>query len=274
MIKRTPLALVFSLVFLLLAGLSFNALAAGEAAPLSQQYATPTPQPDGRIIYIVQPDDTCLRISLLTGVSVDYIRETNNLDEACTITPNQALVIGFGGPAFASATPALSVSPTPAAPTPTPFPGGADVCVALYEDLNGDAMRQADTDALGAYIPDVTEPVIAGGAVSLTGLSGGYSRTLDTLPGLDPVCFSDVPEGEYTVSAAVPDGYNPTTVLSNSITVTAGDTTLVAFGAQYGSQPQVEEGGGRSPLLGVLGALLLLGGFGLGFYAWRTRKQD
>jgi hypothetical protein len=111
-----------------------------------------------------------------------------------------------------------------------------------------------------------------GGAVSLTSLTGPYSQTLNTAVGLDPVCFTDVPGGKYTVSAAVPDGFNPTTVLSSEVEVNPGDSVYVNFGAQIKVETAPEVGKKASPLLGVFGALVLLVGIGLGVYAWRSRK--
>jgi len=268
--KKFSLIVGFLLSILLLFQLSLVALAEESTAPPAQQYATPTAQPDGRIIYIVQDVDTCLRIELLTGVSVQYIIQTNNLDENCTIQPGQQLVIGYGGPAVASPTSPFAVTVTPGLPTPTAFPGTADVCVLLYDDLNGDALRQEDT-----------EFGITDSPVSLTSLSGAYSKTLNTVSQIDPdtlepvrTCFVEVPEGEYTVSAGIPDGYNATTLFSTSIQVTAGNTVYVTFGAQLkGQQPKsVGTGGNRSPLLGILGAAILLAAVGLGVYAWRIRK--
>ena len=51
------------------------------AAPKAQQtvFPTPTPGPDGRIIYIVQPGDTLWRVSAITGVPLDELRGLNNL---------------------------------------------------------------------------------------------------------------------------------------------------------------------------------------------------
>ena len=255
--------------------LLLHATSAVTAAPAGQvqQYATPTPGPDGRIIYIVKAGDNCGGISYLTGVSVDYLRQTNHLSENCTIFEGQELVIGMGGPAASTPTVQASPQPTSIIPSPTPFFGNARVCVALYNDANGDGLRQANLDEFDAYVAEGTEPTIEGGAVSLSSLGGGYSQTLTTLAGLDPVCFNDVPEGNYTVSAAVPDAYNPTTVLTFLLELKAGDQTFVSFGAQSRTQASENGGGGaKSPLLGILGAVLLLGGLGLGFFAFRLKK--
>jgi hypothetical protein len=258
-------------IFLLIGSLTAWFAAGVQAAPLSQvqQVNSPTPGPDGRILYIVQEGDNCGKISLLFGVSIEYLRVTNHLDENCTLQSGKAIMIGMGGPGASSPTPGPSPTPTPIPPTVTPQVGGlAQVCVLLYADLNGDGLRQS------------TEPAIAGGALSLTSLSGTYSKTLTTTVPSDPnayqgTCFTDVPEGKYTVSAGVPDGYNPTTDMTSTLDeVRAGETINVDFGAQVKTSPQNSgDGAGRSPILGILGVLFLIGGVGLGVYAWRVMRK-
>ena len=46
------------------------------------------------------------------------------------------------------------------------------------------------------------------------------------------MCFSDVPEGQYNIGAAIPDNYNPTMTLTYTLDVNAGDRAFVDFGAQ------------------------------------------
>jgi hypothetical protein len=122
---------------------------------------------------------------------------------------------------------------------------------------------------------------IEGGAVSLTNLNGSYSQQQNTSAAVDPdtlepirTCFIDVPGGEYNVSMAVPDAYNPTMLLSYTLTVKAGDRASVDFGAQSKTltvnQPADAQSNNRSSLLGIFGFLLLLGGAGLGYYAYRS----
>src|SRR3972149_6741117 len=98
------------------------------AAPTAQQYATPTAQPDGRIIYIVQAGDSCIRVSLLNGISVDQLRQLNSkLDENCTLIEGQQLLIGLAGLAAGTETPGPSPTPAPATVTPTPFTGTTEI---------------------------------------------------------------------------------------------------------------------------------------------------
>jgi hypothetical protein len=251
----------------LLTRIFFGAQASSNAQVL--QYQTPTPQPDGRIIYIVKEGDTCLRISLLTGVSTDQIRRLNRLDEACTVAIGQEILLGSGGPAQASATPGPSPTPTPILPTPTPSRSGfAKVCVLLYDDIDGNALRgEAETG-------------IADGSISFANTQGTYSKTGITVNAIDPdtelpvpVCFTDVPEGEYTVSAGVPEGYNPTTALTNTLKVNPGDNSLMSFGAQPSSVVAVTAGnGGRSFPIALIGGILLAVGAVLAFFSYRMNN--
>ena len=261
-------ALILSAMALTLIGLAW--LASGvQAAPSTQTaYASPTPGPDGRIIYIVKAGDTCTSIALLNNVSLDYLIVTNLLDTDCQLREGQQLLIGVGGPAAASPTPGPSPTPTIAPPTPTPVAGGlADVCVLVYDDLNGDALRQE------------TERAIPGAALSLTSLDGTFSQTLVSEINPDAeayqgTCFSGVPMGDYTISAAPPSGFNPTIKMTTTLNVAPGDTVYVDFGAQSQEAANSDNPeSGPSPLLGILGAVFLLGGIGLGIYVWRTMRR-
>jgi hypothetical protein len=257
-------------IFLFLAGGLLLWLQIPVAASPAQQVAFPSPTPgqDGRIIYIVKAGDNCDRISLLYGVSVEYIRTTNLLDESCTLREGQALMIGVGGPSGGSPPPGPSPTPTPVLPTATPSTGGtAQVCVLVYDDVNGDALRQA------------SEGAIAGAAISLTSDDGTYSQTLTSVINPDAtayqgMCFANVPPGKYSVSVAAPDGYNPTMNLTSSVNVNPGDLISVNFGAQPKANAAATTARkGTSPLLGVIGAAFLLGGIGMGVYSWRMLRK-
>ncbi len=273
------------LLFALLVGLSFSAQA---SPPLqSGEFQTPTAGPDGRIMYTVREGDTCNLIALLHHIDVNQLRSLNpTLDENCIVIPGQQVMIGVGGPANApTSTAGPSPTPTQVLPTPTPAAGTTEICVLLFEDINGDGIRQEN------------ELGLAGGAISVTNMLGGYSKTQDTINEIDLatdepayICFGEkppdadevpesekLPEGKYTVSAAIPDGYNPTINLSYSIKVVAGERAFIAFGAQSQKstlEEPVEEDNNPSALLGIVGAFLLLGGGGLGWYAMRMNKSS
>jgi hypothetical protein len=246
-----------------------------QASPRPQlpQYATPTPGPDGRIIYIVQAGDSCTSISLKAGISIELLLGQNPTLDCNLVVIGQSLLLGMGGPAAYTPTPGPSPTPTLAPLTPTPFAGTTEVCILLYDDFNGNALREG------------TEIGLAGGQVSVTDINGAYSKTESTVNTIDPdteepvrTCFTDVPEGTFNISMAAPEGYNPTTAISYRLDVKAGDRAFVDFGAQSKSVQAVapEEPGqtSNSPLMGILGAVLLLGGLGMGWYALRLRKPS
>lgn len=238
-----------------------------QAAPEFQltSFPTPTPGPDGRIIYIVQPNDTLWRISAITGVSLDVLRSLNNLAPDEAIVPGQEILLGLAGPSEPSPTAGPPPSATPILPTPTPLPGTGTLCVLIYNDRNGDATRQEE------------EPSIPGGAISVTDRSGKVSQTATTTAGNEPHCFQELPQGDYSVSVAVPDGFNSTTVMHYALVLDPGSETFLDFGAQANSemlaQAPTPEGSGTSPLLGILGGLLLLSGIGLAIYASRMSRK-
>jgi hypothetical protein len=262
---------VLLLVSIFLISLGFVWISASvQAAPGEPQSAfpSPTPQANGQIIYIVKAGDTCEYISLMYGVSLEYLRATNNLDASCTLREGQKLTLGIGAAAAASPTPGPSPTPTEAPPTVTPGVGGmAQVCVLVYDDINGDGLRQS------------TEVAVAGAAVSLTSLDGSYSKTITTVINPDATayqgtCFTDVPMGQYNVSAAAPDGYNPTINLTSKVVVSAGDIAYIDYGAQL--KTVINPGNPsdkRSPLMGILGAVFLLAGIGMGVYVWSLLRK-
>ena len=67
--------------------------------------------------------------------------------------------------------------------------------------------------------------------------------------------------------------------LNYSLDVNAGDRAFVDFGVQSKDvvvDPAANDPseGGTSPIFGVLGGLLLLGGAALGYYAWRSGRPE
>jgi hypothetical protein len=242
------------------------------AVPLNE-YKIPTPGANGRILYMVQPGDTCTRIALLNQITVEQLKQLNQnkLDEDCNpVIAGDTLLIGIveAGNGTPTGPPPTAGPPTV---TPTPFTGTTEICVLLFDDQNGDGFRQE------------TEPAIEGGAISVTENNGEYSAAQDTVINPDPeayqgICFSDVPEGSYTISVAIPDRFNATTELNYELDVNAGDLASVAFGAQSRettvNEPDSNGGNSVSPVLGIFGILMLVSGGALGYYAWLSRKPE
>ena len=235
-------------------------LPATAASPLPQiNLSTPTPGADGRIIYIVKENDTCTSISLLMGISEQDLRQLNNLQS--TTDRDDCSFLWVGQELIIREKPQETPTPTPmitAEPTATPFKGNGTICVYLFNDENGNAL---DEDA---------ELPLAGGAVSLTNRLNTINETGTTADTGESLCFADIPEGDYNISVAIPEGYNPTTVMNFALTLNAGQVSTVNFGAQPGSgmQPVFGENS-SSPLMLIVGIVFVALGVGLWFYVRR-----
>jgi len=231
------------------------ALPAAESPQAQAYYYTPTPDADGRIMYVIKDGDTCISVSLLNYIDLDQLRILNNLNADCVLIPGQKLLLGtaavptIGGP---------TSTPTPLLPSATPFKGTGEVCIVLFNDINGNALAEEG------------EAPISDGAISLIDRLGQVSLTGKTNANIEePHCFKELSEGIYHISVAVPEGYNPTTRMDYTLSLNAGDKSTLDFGAQISSKalPTPVTEGGRSPMLGILGGLIVLTGIGVGVYA-------
>lgn len=266
MYQKIRILLIPLLLIGAVAGFAYPAAADSQSSETLPQvvYQTPTARPDGQVVYVVQPGDTCLRIQLLTNVTVDQLRALNKLDDGCTLREGQELLLAVITP---EATPTQNpkVTPTALLPTPTPFKGNGKICVQLFNDVNGNG-----TQDTGEYLMD-------GGAVSITNRLGNVSETGYTTADFEPMC-KEVPEGEYNISVAIPSGYNATTSLNKqALKLSAGDQQYLVFGAQKSSlvvedQP-VETPSGNNLFLAIFGGVLVLGGIGLGGYVAFSRRK-
>ena len=228
-----------TLIGLVVITLPFQSPVLAAPNPQMTNFPTPTPGSDGRIIYVVQEGDTLWRIAAVSGLDLADLRDLNQLGLEDIVYVGQQLILGLGGPAGEQATAAPGITEESAEPTDTPVPGLGTLCVLLFEDINGDSMRQEE------------EISLPGGAINISNRDGSISITEDTLehnPSSvtdDYFCTEGLDEGDYNVSVALPEGYNPTSTPGTS---------------------------GSTPLLGVIGAILLLGGIGLGVYSIWFRR--
>lgn len=257
-IKLLPIILIGSLILTVLFQ-SYPAYAEGNSQAV---VPTPTAQADGRIIYIVQPGDSWWIISVKTGVPETQLYLLNNTKPDDPLITGQQVLLGIVTPTPPVPTQDVAITPTPGEEIPESSGTGV-VCVLLYDDVNGDSVRQLE------------ELPLERGVVSLANNIGTFNVTTETTAGPDPICFNEVPEGEYNLSVAIPDGYNPTSVLNVPLVLMAGDQTTINFGAQLSSlaQPVASGEGGRNPILGIAGLVLLLGGAGLGVYIWLGKRR-
>ncbi len=263
-LKTLPLFLML----LIILGLSLSTLrlpASAQGTP----YQTPTPNANGEIIFKVRSGDSCISINLLTNVPIETIKSLNGLDDTCALFEGQDIILGRVEPVVLTQTamPTPTIPPQLITPSLTPSAGTATICVVLFHDMDGNGMRTEGEDYL------------FGGEVSVSNRSGSVSLTGTTVAGIpdeiEPRCFPDLAQDTYNVTVAIPDGFNATTTTNYALEVKAGEDATIDFGAQE-SAPSAgvtePDSARRSPLLAIIGGVVLLAGLGLGFYLWRTRK--
>lgn len=273
-------------------------------------FPLPTPDANGQLIYVVQPGDSLVHIATVacgeTPECVEKIKQLNNLS-GNVIFVGQRLVIGpldgvtqpaaeestaeqpaadqpAEGEAAAeqpaegetvaetsggeSATEAPAGEPATEAPEAA-APGDGAICVTLYEDANGNG------------ILDPGEGLIAGGGFGLydTATSAELG-TYATDGASEPYCFSELASGNFRVTSTVPEGYTATTRNDWDLTLAAGSTANLEFGAQFtgavAQQATDEEGGGTritTALLGAAGVIFLLLAAGVAGFLVLTRRR-
>ncbi|MBL8097115.1 MAG: LysM peptidoglycan-binding domain-containing protein [Anaerolineales bacterium] len=253
--------------------------------PVSQ--ATSTPRADGRIVYVVQAGDTGWVIAARAGLTVDQLRALNPGVDINVLSVGTELIVG-GSPAGAAtaapgatavatgdpaasptpeASPTTGVEPTAAQPSAeaTTAVEGAQICVGLFDDTNGN--RQYEIDGGEA-------PLYEGLLTLINADTGAQLTTHQMASGEDSYCFTGLTGGNYQVAVAGPNGYNPTVQPDVLVPVPAGSTGeySVAFGFQRSSaapeataEPAEQSGDRlRTALFGAVGVMLLLLAVGLG----------
>lgn len=239
------------------------------AAQAPTPFPTPTPNEAGEIIYTVQENDTAWRIAAIAGISLEELYALNGLQPTDFLTPGMRLLLGTGGPTFPTLEPGLEPTSTEIPASPTPEQGTGQICALLFLDENGNARL------------DEGEHALPGGQVSVADAQGriaGEATTEREPEDEVPIgtCFAELQDGDYNVSGAVPEGYNPTTSMNVPVRLFPGVVNYVEFGAQpsAASVGSTIEDGGNSPLLGLLGLIFLAGAAALAYYAARYNRSS
>ncbi|HEX6385401.1 MAG TPA: SdrD B-like domain-containing protein [Anaerolineae bacterium] len=229
---------------------------AAPAGPTPTPVPLPTPQPDGSVVHIVEAGDTfwtiAIRYAPLLNMTPEdalpAIRELNN--DPAFINVGQELEIAEPGTLSvpepeaveAEATEAVdeaaggeeteaAESEEPAAeseeavatePAATEEAVAANaICVAVYNDENGDGSQDASAEALQA---DAAISLFKEGRTLSTYVSDGIS---------EPYCFEDLESGTYQVQIFPPADYKTTTPDNWAVAVANGVMVPVNFGTQY-----------------------------------------
>jgi hypothetical protein len=247
-------------------GLVLGSVPGASAGPLAappRAFETPTPGPDGKIIYIIKTGDDLWTIAALSGKSVEELMALNGIQPGDYITPGMQLILGLAGPALPTAEPVQRATATVRQVTPTPVFGTGEICVLLFLDVNGNARL------------DQGEESLAGGQVSIAEPSGSIAGETTTTADPESYCFQGMQNGDYNVSAAAPQDYNPTTAMNVPIRLTPGEVKYIEFGAQASAAigGGGSGGGNRSTALGILGVVMLAAAVALGVYAARYSRK-
>ncbi len=216
-------------------------------------FSMPTPQADGTTIYIVRPCDSLWSIAANVGITLEQIKALNGLTSN-VITPGQRLIINQGA-AVPTQPPAPTTDPSApptAAPTQIASVGTGTLCALLYNDTNGNAVR------------DASEGLLAGGQFSVVDTTTGAPIQAYTTDGVnEPHCFENLASGQYTISSAAPANHNTTGTNAYPLRIEAGALYNVEFGAQPAGNAAA--GGGvdtskrlRTALFGAAGIMFLL----------------
>ncbi|HKZ71077.1 MAG TPA: SdrD B-like domain-containing protein, partial [Anaerolineales bacterium] len=274
-------------------------------------FPTPTPNSEGKIVYTVQVGDSIIHLCEVVGrgtepACIDDIVKWNGLSSPRAISPGQQLIIaqsagGAPPPTVApTETPAVQLTADPnAQPTadpntqpttdpnaPTPDPnalptaaqlqttagGAAAICVTLYNDANGNGLL------------DQSEGLVTGGNFSLLDIGNSNTVATYTTTGItEPHCFENLPAGNYRINSAVPENYKATTRTDWDLTLAAGSTANIEFGAQSTGETAASDGGdGNSgatsavlirTLLAAAGVVLLLIAAGVAGFLVLTRRR-
>ncbi len=190
---------------------------------------TPMPRPDGARVHIVESGDTLFGIALEYDLTLDEILALNPhiaKDDFLSIGQEIVVSVPEGGvpsqqptptPTQAPANPPAEgeQQPTQEAPAPeaggdqgedsggaappvAPEGGSAAICVAAFNDVNGDMFRQSDSEGL---LPNAE--------ISLVG-TGGPAGTYRTDGISEPYCFQNLQPGNYILRHTPPAGFKLT----------------------------------------------------------------
>jgi LysM repeat protein len=190
-------------------------------APVTQEPASPQELPTVDVSASSTPAPTLESVPLPGAPSTAPTEEptsTPSPTEAPTLTPTPTLL------------PTSSATPQPTTP-PQAVAGlsatTGTLCLAVYRDDNLNGTR------------DASETALAGAQLMITGADS--AQRLDYDGATDPLC-SDLPPGQYQVTATLPSGYGQTTSDAVSVTLASGRRVNVAFGGAEGYTPPATPG--------------------------------
>jgi hypothetical protein len=193
---------------------------------LQAQAATATPDAEGIIYVIVQPNDSLWGIAADAGISLTELLDLNNLTEDALIQPGDRLIVGIVAPPASptpEVTPTMAATREPPTPTSTLQPGPVTaVCLVAFTDENGNGEREP------------AEPLQAGVAFTIfTAEAVVANYVTDGIS--EPYCLTDLAAGDYQITRSVGRGETLTNSGNRTVILAAGDQVMLGFGGLMGS---------------------------------------
>ncbi len=195
---------------------------------LAQQPPTPTPDAEGNIYIVVQPNDSLWSIAARAGIPLADLLALNNLTENSIIAPGDLLLIGQVEPPV---TPTVAAPPPPTATKPPPPPTATAVpplptaiCLKAFTDLNRNGVH------------DPGEPFKAAVAFTIfntQSVVGNY--VTDGVS--EPYCLENLPPDEYKITRSVNADETLTTAGDWSVVLAQGNVVELAFGSYTAVTP-------------------------------------
>jgi hypothetical protein len=206
-------------------------LLARPSQPLSaQETVTATPDAEGIIYEIVQPNDTLWAIAVRSGLTLEELLSLNEMSATDLILPGDKLIIGYGATPLpptpdATATPTATLPPpSPRPPTSTPPPTA--VCLSAFQDSNLNGR------------PDPDEPLQAAVAFTIyTQAAVAANYVTDGLS--EPYCVPLLPDS-YQITRSLAAGESLTSSGNQAIILNEGDVIYLAFGSVMGEALPVQ----------------------------------
>lgn len=221
LLKKWPGLIVVVLAMALLLGLS-GWIVGLPGVVSAQELPTSTPDADGNIYVVVQPNDSLWSIAARAGLSLPDLLELNGIDETTVLQPGDLLLVGRGEP---PPTPTSNIpTPTLAPPTFTPTAVSLDtaICLSAFDDLNQDGIFNPG-EPLRA---EVAFTIFNDQTVVSNYISDGVS---------EPFCLENLEPGTYHITRSIGRDEILTTEGDWALTLTYGNELNLAFGSYQAS---------------------------------------
>lgn len=195
----------------------------------AQDSPTSTPDAEGNIFYVVQPNDSLWSIAARSGLKLQELLELNGITENTVVNPGDLLLIARVEP---PATPTSDI-PTPTLPPPmptnTPVPIRTAVCMTAFDDIN----RDGKFDEGEPLLPGVAFTVFNEHTVVANYITDGIS---------EPYCLESLEAGTYHVTRSIGPNEVLTTQGDWAMTLTNGSELDLAFGSYHESGTNDQSG--------------------------------